>query len=395
MPNLTTAEVPSSGVPLPELQVQPVTTRGQRKQFLEFPWSLYRDDPHWIPPLRMNQKELVGYKKHPFYEENEAQTFLATRNGTVCGRIAAILDHGHNRYHKEQRGFFGFFESVDDSEVATGLFTAVREWFAARDIDQLRGPVNPSLNYECGLLVDAFDAPPTFMMTYNKPYYERLIEHVGFRKSQDLFSFWGHLEMLAGLDDKLAFIGDEAKKRFNVQVRSLDKSRFREEVDTYLKIYNASLSSNWGFVPLSDSEARHFSAALRWLIEPELTCIAEVDGKVVGACFALLDYNPRIREMDGRLLPLGFLKLLRKRHDIKRIRAIATTVVPEYQKWGLSLVVLRGLLPKALDYGIEECEFSWVAESNRLSRRSLEKGGAKLTKTHRLYDYPPPAGTGE
>ncbi len=272
--------------------------------------------------------------------------------------------------------------------MARGLFTAVRDWFAERGIHQLRGPVNPSMNYECGLLIDAFDEPPTFMMTYNKPYYPRLVEEFGFRKSQDLLSFWGHINMLAGLDEKLAFIGEEAKRRFQVEVRSLDKSRFREEVDTYLQIYNASLANNWGFVPLTDSEARHFSRALRWLIEPQLTSIAEVEGKVVGACFALLDFNPRIRQADGRLFPWGFWKLLSKRREIKRIRAIATTVVPEYQKWGLSLVVLQGLLPKVLDYGIEECEFSWVAESNRLSRRSLEKGGARLVKTHRLYDYP-------
>lgn len=213
---------------MPDLIVQPVETRSQRKMFLELPWLLYHNDPCWIPPLRVNQKELVGYKKHPFYEENEIQTFLATRNGRACGRVAAILDHGHNCYHKEQRGFFGFFESVDDQEVATGLLDAVRDWLAAKNIHQIRGPVNPSLNYECGLLVDGFDSPPTFMMTYNPPYYGRLIENWGFAKCQDLLSFWGNLNMLTGLSDKLLFIGEEAKKRFNVQVRSLDRSRFRK-----------------------------------------------------------------------------------------------------------------------------------------------------------------------
>lgn len=378
-----------------DVLIRPVESRRDRKLFLELPWTLYRDDPYWVPPLRMDQKERVGYKKSPFFEENEIQTFLATRNGETCGRVAAILDHGHNRYHKERRGFFGFFESIDDQEVATGLFDAVRDWCASKDIHQLRGPVNPSMNYELGLLVKGFDSSPTFMMTYNPPYYERLVEDYGFRKSQDLLSFYGHLDMLAGLSEKLKFIADESKERFNVNVRVVSKANFREEVDTYLKIYNASMANNWGFVPLTEKEMRHLGVGLRWLIVPELTSVAEIDGEVVGSCFALLDYNPRIKAIDGRLFPFGFVKLLRKRRAIKCIRAIATTVIPEYQKWGLSLVVLDGLLPRALEYGIEEVEFSWVLESNRLSRRSLEKGGAKLTKIHRLYDFPPPTPDGD
>ncbi|REK26473.1 MAG: N-acetyltransferase [Planctomycetota bacterium] len=370
-----------------EVEIQPVSTRAQQKQFLDLPWQLYRDDPLWIPPLRTNQKELVGFKKHPFYERNEVQAFIAVRGCETVGRVAAIVNHGHNERHQEQRGFFGFFESIDDQAVADGLFAAARTWLRERGMETVRGPVNPSLNYECGLLIDGFDESPCFMMTYNPPFYGRLIEGAGFQKCQDLFAYDGHLEMLGQLDEKLAFIGDEAKKRFNIEVRSMDKSRFREEVDRYVELYNRALGGTWGFVPLSPAEMQHMAAALRMLLVPELTCVAEIDGKVVGAVMCLLDYNPRIKAIDGKLFPFGFMRLLWNRKAIKRARAIATTVVPEYQTWGVGLVVLQGLEPKGVAWGLTSCEFSWVLESNKLSRRGLEKGGALLSKTYRLYDF--------
>ena len=200
------------------IEIQPVATRRARKQFLTLPWMLYKDDPNWTPPLRMNQKELVNYKKHPFYDDAEIQTFLALRDGPPTGRIAAILNHAHTRQHKENRGFFGFFESVDDPGVAHGLLDAARDWFADRGVTSLRGPTNPSLNYECGLLVDGFDWPAFFMMTYNPPYYAKLIESWGFEKVQDLYAFWGHTNMIDGLDSKLKFVVNEATKRFNIKL---------------------------------------------------------------------------------------------------------------------------------------------------------------------------------
>ncbi len=376
---------------MPDLVIQPVQTRRERKTFLELPWALYRDDPNWMPPLRLNQKELVNYKKHPYYEQNEIQTFLALRDGRPVGRVAALTNKAHNERHHDNRGFFGFFESIDDQSVADGLLDAVRDWLADRNLRSIRGPTNPSLNYECGLLVDGFRAPPFFMMTYNPPFYAALLENWGFKKTQDLYAFWGHVDMIDGLDEKLAFIGAEAKKRFNVNIRPIDKKNFARDVRVFLDVYNRSLVGTWGFAPMSDAEIRHTAAGLRYLMVPELAFIAEVDGEPIGAVFALPDYNPRIKKIDGRLFPFGFLHLLRKRHEIERIRTISTNVVPEYQNWGLGLTLLQALLPKITDGNIKEIEFSWVLESNRLSRGALEKGGAKLTKTYRLYDFDPAA----
>jgi hypothetical protein len=245
------------------------------------------------------------------------------------------------------------------------------------------------MNYECGLLIDGFDSAPTFMMPYNHAYYGSLLEAEGFRKVQDLVAFWGHVDMLSQLDQKLAFVVGEAMRRFDVQLRRLDRWRFTEEVQMFLHIYNESLANTWGFTPFSQHEIEHLSASLKRLIVPEMTSIAEVRGKPVAASFSLLDYNPRIKAIDGRLFPFGFLKLLTNRRAIKRIRVISTNVVPAFQRWGLGLVILSRLVPDALAWGIEEAEFSWVLESNHLSYASLQRGGAQIVKRYRMYDCGP------
>lgn len=370
------------------LVIERVVTARQKKQFFQYPWTLYKGDPNWIPPLRDDRKQLLGYKPHPFYTRNSIQTFIACRNGEVVGRIAAILNQGHNVQYNERRGFWGFFDCNDDQEAANGLFDAVRDWFAEQGIFKVRGPANPSLNYEVGLLIDGFDSPPTFMMTYNPPYYERLVENYGFRKTQDLVAFWGHIDMLPKIGQKLRPVCEQIIERYDVKLRSLDRTRFREDVEMFLNLYNRSLANTWGFVPMSNDEVRHMAAGLRYVIVPEMTVAAEVDGKVVGVSFGLPDYNPRIKDIDGRLLPFGFLHLLRNRRAIKRIRLISTNVLPEYQRMGIGMVLMHGLVPKAIEFGLQEAEFSWVLESNSLSYGALKKGGAKIVKTYRVYDIP-------
>ena len=236
-----------------QVQVRPVSGKREQKQFLELPWTLYKGDANWIPPLRSNQAELVGYRRHPFYDSARCQTFLAWRDGKPVGRICAIVNPVHNERYRESRGMFGFFESVDDPQVSRGLFDAARQWFTDQGMNCMRGPVNPSMNYECGLLIDGFDSPPTFMMTYNPPYYARLIEDYGFRKAQDMYAFWGEVNMLQTLDSKLKFVVDEATRRFDVTTRRIDRARFDQDVRSFLHIYNQSLGATWGFTPLSGS----------------------------------------------------------------------------------------------------------------------------------------------
>jgi GNAT superfamily N-acetyltransferase len=373
-----------------DVVVRPVETRAQQKRFVNLPWRIYRDDPCWMPPLVMSQEELLGFRHSPFYEKSKSRSFLATRGGTDVGRITAIVNAGHIERYNEQRGFFGFFECDDDPAAAKALFDAAKDWLHGQGMQTIRGPVNPSLNYECGLLIEGFDTPPFFMMTHNKPYYAGLVEANGFGKIEDLYAFWGELSMLSSLDSKLGVMVEGVKERFGVKVRPLDRSRFDEEVRMFLDIYNSSLGGTWGFVPLSPAEIKHMAASLKHLIVPELALVAEVDGKPIGSVFCLLDYNPRIKAINGRLFPFGFLKLLWNKKAIKRMRAISTNVIPEYQAWGVGLVLMAALVPQLYAWGMEEVEFSWVLESNHLSKRSLERGGAIVSKKYRIYQDDPP-----
>ncbi|MFO0914590.1 MAG: GNAT family N-acetyltransferase [Pirellulales bacterium] len=372
------------------VEVVPVQTGRQQRQFIDLAWDIYRGDPYWIPPLRQNLAEMVGFRHHPFQDYARLQPFLALRDGRPSGRIVALVNTAHNERYRERRGFLGFYECEPNTETSRALFGAAQRWLIDQGMTDVRGPCNPSLNHECGLLIDGFDSSPMFMMTYNPPYYVEQWEDAGLSKIQDLYAFWGHVNMIESLDPKLKFVIDEASRRFKIQLRQLDRSRFLEEVRMFLDIYNKSLVGTWGFVPMSSAEVDHTARALKYLIAPEMTAVAEVEGKPVGAIFGLLDYNPRIKQINGRLFPFGFIRLLWNRQAIQTVRLISTNVLPEYQRWGVGVVLLSKLLPEVIKWGIQEAEFSWVLETNHLSRASLERGGAKLNKTYRIYDAPLP-----
>ncbi len=285
------------------VEVRPVVTRRERKLFLEYPWEIYRDTPQWMPPLRQNQKEMVGFARNPFHDDAEVQPFLAWHNHKVVGRIAAVLNHAHNRKHNEKRGFFGFFEVINDQEVANALFDAVRAWMAQRGITELRGPANPSLNHECGLLVQGFDKPPTFMMTYNPEYYVPLVESYGFRKVQDMYAFWGTLDMLPQVAARLDPVIEIAEERFGVKTRALNTKRFRQEIEMFLDVYNRSMDGMWGFVPMSPAEIRHMAGSLKYLIVPELCVVAEIEGKPIGAAVGYCIHSSTWQPPSGYTAP--------------------------------------------------------------------------------------------
>ncbi len=373
-----------------EVVVRPVRTKREQRQFIDLSWSLYRGDPNWIPPLRMNLEELVGFRRHPFHDNNRTEAFLAWRGNEPVGRIQAIVNLGYIQQYHERRGFFGFFEAVDDQQVADALFDAARAWLGAQGLPAMRGPANPSLNYECGLLVDGFDSPPTFMMTYNPPYYPRLIESCGFKKARDLYAYVGTREQLPAIQERLSPIADVAAEHCQATIRPMNRRHFKRDVELFLQLYNQGMVQTWSFSPLPNNEIDSLAKGLQFLLVPELTLFAEVEGRTVGAILGLLDYNPRIKAIDGRLFPFGFIRLLWGKRGIKRVRVLSIAVVPEFQRWGLGLVLMRGLVPKSMEMGIQEAEFSWILEDNTLARKGLEKGGAKIDKTFRIYDYDPP-----
>ncbi len=369
-----------------EIAVRATSSWRDRWRFQRFPWTIYAGDPNWVPPILSQERQLLGWRRHPFFANAEMVTLFAERRGEVVGRIAVFVNSVHNRKYAERRGFFGFFECADDAEVARKLFDAGRAWLAQRGMTEWRGPVNPSLNYTCGLLIDGFDGPPTFLMTYNPPYYAGLIEACGFAKSQDLYAYDMDVALLAKLVDRYKPAVMSSLEADDISVRQLDPSRLDEEIRTYLDIYNRALDGTWGFTPLQEGEVRQIAADLRHLIAPEFAAFAMSGGKTVGAVLALLDYNQIIRKLNGRLLPFGVVRLLRGRRRIDVARAMAVTMLPAFQRSGLGIVLLDRLVDTARPWGLKRWEFSWVLESNEGSRGTLERAGTRRSRTYRIYD---------
>ncbi len=369
-----------------KVAIRPVTSWRDRRRFQRLPWFIYAGDRNWVLPILAQERTLLGWGKHPFFDNAQIVTLLAERDGRTVGRLAVLINHIHNRKYNEQRGFFGFFECIDDTAVAERLFQAGQDWLRQRGMTALRGPVNPSLNYTCGLLIDGFDSPPCFLMTYNRPYYPALLEACGFAKAQDMYAYEMDLDILQGMVDRYKPAVLSVLARPDLVIRSLDSARLQQELETYLDIYNRSLDGTWGFTPLQPAEARYIASELRHLIVPQFIAFAEIGDRPIGVMFALLDYNPILGKCNGRLFPFGLVRLMTGRRRINTVRAMTMTMVPGYQDAGLSVVLMDNLTGPAMKWGIQRWELSWVLESNSRSRGSLERAGMKRTKTYRIYD---------
>lgn len=368
------------------LEVVTADSKRALNEFIEFPYSLYRGDPLWVPPLRIAVKELLDRAKHPFYANAEAEFFLARREGRVVGRIAAILDRNYNEYHEENAGFFGFFESTNDPEVAAALLGAARKWVFNRGAVLLRGPVNPSTNYECGMLVDGFDSSPMIMMTYNPRYYPALMESAGLRKGRDLNAY---VSTAAAVElEKIGRVADRKLARSNVTVRAINVRDFDGEVERLWDVYNSVLRRNWGFVPMTREEFVLMGKEMRQILKPELVLVGEAGGKAIGFALALPDINFALKPAGGSLLPTGLLKILYYQRSIKSLRVLALGVVDEYRTSGVAAAFYATLVRTARKLGYSgDCEMSWIMEDNVLMTRSLEVMGARHYKTYRIYEW--------
>ena len=352
---------------------------------MDFPYGLYRNHPYWVPPLRMAQKELLNTGKHPFYAHAEMQLFLARRNGQISGRVAAIVDKNFNSFQEEQAGFFGFFESVDDVEVTRVLMESARKWLLERGVKVIRGPVSPSTNYECGLLVDGFDSSPSVMMPYNPPSYAKMLEAVGLRKSKDLLAYWSTPNKVN--DAKVERVADRAAASQGVVIRSIDMKKFAEEVEMIWKLYNSAWTRNWGFVPMTREEFLHEAAEMKQILKPEFVLVGEVQGHPVGFALALPNINLALKHAGGKLFPFGLFKILYHQRLIKELRVLALGVVEEYRTAGVAAGFYAALIRNARRMGFGHSEMSWILEDNVLMNRSLEALGCRKYKTYRIYEW--------
>lgn len=356
-------------------------------RFLNVSYRIYQQDPHWVAPLLMDLKK-VFTDANPLFEHAQMQLWVASNAGYDLGRIATVIDEHHNREAKEKAAFFGFFECANDGETSRQLFETACGWARERGQHRVLGPMNPTTNDECGLLVEGFDSSPVFMMTYNPRYYIDLIEAAGFRKAKDLLAF--HFDLAAIPMDRLGRIAAKIKQR-NPQLvfRPVRKKTLEQDLGKVKEIYNAAWQDNWGFVPMTDAEVDFMAARLKPLLMEGLIWLAEARDEPVGFLLALPDYNPALKPLNGRLLTpkvLGFMPYLLGWKRPSRTRVLTLGVKEKYRARGIESALLIEGLRVGFDAGVRESEASWILEDNVMMCRMLTAIGGKPYKTYRIYE---------
>ena len=366
------------------LTIQPISSKQDTIAFIRFLWTIYKDYPAWVPPLMMDRKKLMDRQKNPFYKHTDAEFYLAKRDGIVVGRIGAIVNHNHNKEHNDKVGFFGFFECIDDQQVANALFDTAKEFVRAHGMTTMRGPVNPSVNDEIGLLIDGFDVSPTVMMTYNPPYYIKLLENYGFKKAKDLYAYL--LDQKKVYTDRFNRAHELVKERQHITFRSFDMKHFAEEVERVKQVYNKAWAKNWGAVPMTDEEMDALAADLKPVIVPELVIFAEKEGKTIGFALSLPDINVPLKyNKNGYLLP-GLYHMMTKKKKINLVRVIVLGVLPEYLSTGAGAALFYETAIRAKNLGYGYGEASWILEDNDKMTKSAEAMQGIIQKRYRLYD---------
>ncbi len=369
--------------------IRPVQTRREVDRFIKLPWKIYKNNPAWIPPLLLERKQFLNPKKNPYFEHAEVQLFLAERDGEVVGRISAQIDHLHNRTHKEQTGFFGFFESVEDFEVSSALIEEASAWLRNQGMKTLRGPFSFSINEESGLLIEGFEYPPYILMPHNPPYYSNLLEQSGLKKVKDLYG-WNR-DVFSPFPEEVYGIIEEVKKYPGLKIREVNPKDLKKDVQIIVDVFNSAWSQNWGFVPLTEHEVQKMADDFKLILDPHVALIAEVNGLPVGICVGLPNLNEAIRDLNGRLFPFGFLKLLYrvKRRKIKSGRVILLGIKKEYRGsvlGALSVLFYVEIGQRGRARGFRASELSWTLEDNEKINRGIELMGGERYKTYRIYE---------
>jgi hypothetical protein len=369
-------------------EIKPVETKADKKKFVKSQWNFYENDKYWVPPVIQDRLKLIDTEKNPFYKHSEIKLFMAYRDGKVIGRIAAITNDNHNKIHKDKAGFWGFFESVNEQEVADALFDTAAEWLRSKGKDKMIGPENPSINDEIGMLFEGYDDPPMIMMTYNPPYYNDLCTNYGMQKAKDLYAYY--LEPETFQSEKMKRLQGVIRERYDVKVREIDmkhKKQFEKDVQTLKDIYNAAWQPNWGFVKWTDEEFDFLAKDLKMVANPKMAVIVEARGKIAGFGLALPDINQTfIYNRKGTLLG-ALWNMMTKKNKINRCRVIALGIMPEFQKTGIDVVLYYEVGTRSIEVGGYAGEASWILEDNEMMKRGLTSTmNANLYKKYRLYE---------
>jgi len=367
------------------IEVRIVSSKKDLMQFIKLPWKIYQDDPHWVPPLILDRKNLLNKKKNPFFKHAEMEMFLAYKDNEVVGRIAAITNENHNKFHDDKTGFFGFFESIDDTEVSKALFTEVEKWLSERGKDTVLGPMNPSTNDGTGLLIEGFNTPPYVMMEHNPKYYGNLVESQGYEKARDLYDWLLDIREMK-IPEKIERLAEISKKKYDLTIRNIDIKNFKRDVKLIREIYNDAWSKNWGFVPFTDDEIDHLGADLKQIVIEEFVLLAFKDDRPIGFLLCIPNINEILINIpNGRLLPTGLIKLLMGMKNIKTVRTITLGIVRDFQHIGLGTILYTENIKRAQRRNLYGGEMSWILEENVAMNRPIELLGSKLYKKYRIY----------
>ena len=369
------------------MEILPVRTAKELKEFILLPWKIYKNDPHWVSPLISERKKFFDKKKNPFFQHSEVEYFLAKKDSKVVGRIAAIVNHNHNQFHNDKVGFFGHFEVIQDYEVAKKLLDAAKDWLKSKGMESIRGPANFSTNEDVGFVVEGLNQPAVIMMSYNPAYYVEFAQNYGLKKTKDLYAYY--LTTEKGLPERMLELSKKLKKKEKVVIRNINLKKLDAELEIIKYIYNSAWSKNWGFVPMTEEEINFLAADLKAIVDPNIVFFAFVNDQPAGFSLSLPDINQILKKTKGRLFPFGLIKILwnlKIRRAIDQIRVIILGVLPEFQKKGIELIFYADTFLNARKRGYKGGEFSWILEDNFLMRKPLEKMGAKVYKIYRMYE---------
>ena len=370
-----------------KINIIEVNGKSSRREFIKFPWKIYREDPNWVPPLLLELKNQLNPAKNPFFKSAKVKYWIALQDGNTVGRIAGIINHNHNTFYREHSAFFGYFDSINDQQVAEALFEKVSKWAREEGMNKVLGPINLSTDNEAGLLIKGFNQPPVLQMTYNPRYYIDLIEQFGFEKEIDLLAFEITDEIFNNTNvmGKLKQISDVVTKKAGLTFRTFNMSDFENEVERVRILFNDYMSGNWGFVPINKANFDFMAKAMKQILIQDLAFFAEVDGVPIGFSIALPDINPVLKKMNGKLFPLGIFKYLYYKNKIDTIRIMLMGVSKPYRLRGLESVFYFQTIMVSKKRGIKRAELSWISERNRNMVNALNKLNAKQYKEYRIY----------
>jgi GNAT superfamily N-acetyltransferase len=372
------------------VEIRRVEGKGDRKQFLDLPYRLYATEERWVPPLRFERKQHIDPAKNPFFEHAEVQFFLALRDGRVVGRISAHIDRNLNEFQDNAWGLFGFFECENDPEAARALVDAAEAWLRERGRDRMVGPMDYTTNDECGLLIEGHERPPIILCPWQHAYYQPLLEEAcGLDKAMDLLMWELQVSDKSKVHESIWDVADAVEAQHGIIVRPFRKRDLQDEVTRFLEVYNSAWERNWGFVPLTEKEIRHYAKQLKPVLDENWAMIAERTdtGEVVGAALTLPDFNQVLAKVkDGRLLPFGWLSALRNRKKIDQVRVFALGVKPEYQHTGVAARMYQMHFEAAASTPQTGGEMGWILETNKAMNRAMEGMGGRVVRKYRVYE---------